>query len=114
MNAIQVIARAAIHEGKFEEFKVHAAECMRAVRERDRGTLQYDWFFNEAQTECVVHEAYRDSEALLAHIANQGAAMGAMLAVGDWTFEMLGSPSAELVAAAAGLNLKIYSPFQSM
>ena len=115
MSEIQMIARLAIHEGKLEEFKVHAAECMRAVRERDSSaTLQYDWFLNEAQTECVVRETYKDSEALLAHIANQGDAMGAMLAVGDWTFEMLGSPSPQLVAALAGVSLKIYSPFQSI
>jgi quinol monooxygenase YgiN len=48
MKAIQVTARAAIHEGKLEEFKVLAAQCMRTVRERDSGTLQYDWFFNQA------------------------------------------------------------------
>ena len=114
MKAIQVTARGTVHEGKLGELMVLAAECMRSVREKDKGTLQYDWFLNEAQTECVVRETYKDSEALLAHIANQGDAMGAMLGVGDWTFEMLGSPSAELVAALAGVSLKIYSPFQSI
>jgi hypothetical protein len=39
MNGIQVTARASIHEGKLEEFKVLAAECMRTVREQDSGTL---------------------------------------------------------------------------
>ncbi|HUX11285.1 MAG TPA: antibiotic biosynthesis monooxygenase [Terriglobia bacterium] len=114
MNAIQMTACAAIHENKLEEFKVLAAECMRAVRERDSGTLQYDWFLNEAQTECVVREAYRDSEAVLEHIANLGATLGAILTVCDWTFEVFGSPSPELVEATAGLSLKVYSPFQGM
>jgi quinol monooxygenase YgiN len=114
MKSIQLTARAAIHEGKHEEFKVLAAECMRTVRERDSGTLQYDWFLNEAQAECVVRETYRDSEAVLEHIANLGATLGAILAVCDWTFEVFGSPSPELVAAAAGLSPKVYSPFQSM
>jgi quinol monooxygenase YgiN len=114
MNKIQVTARAAIQEGKLEEFKALAAKCMRTVREKDSGTLQYDWFLNEAQTECVVREAYSDSEAVLQHIANLGAAMGAILAVCDWTFEVFGSPSSELVTAAAGLRPKVYLPFQSM
>ena len=114
MNEIQMIARLAIHEGKLEEFKVHAAECMRAVRERDSGTLQYDWFLNEAQAECVVLEAYRDSEAVLEHIANLGATMRAILTVCDWTFEVFGSPSAELVEAAAGLNPKVHAPFTDL
>src|SRR5258708_37832237 len=102
MNAIQVIARAAIRDGKLEEFKVLAAQCMRTVREQDSGTLQYDWFLNEAQTECVVREAYRSSESVLEHIDHLGATLGALLAVGDWTFEVFGSPSPELVQAAAG------------
>lgn len=114
MDKIQVTARAAIHGGKLAEFKALAAECMRTVREKDSGTLQYDWCLNKAQTECVVLEVYRDSEAVLEHIANLGPTMGALLTVGDWTFEVFGSPSPELVKAAAGLSPRIYSPFQSM
>jgi len=114
MNKIQVTARAAIHEGKLDEFKALAAECMRMVRERDSGTLQYEWFLNEDQTECVVQEAYRDSEAVLEHIANLGTTMGALLATSDCTFEVYGAPSPKLLEAAAGISIKVYSPFQSM
>lgn len=114
MNKIQVTARAAIHEGKLDEFKALAAECMRTVREKDSGTLQYDWFLNAAQTECVVQEVYKDSQAVLEHIANLGATMGAIFNVSDCTFEVFGSPSPELAEAAAGLSLNVYSPFQSM
>jgi quinol monooxygenase YgiN len=114
MKAIQLTARATLHEDKLEEFKMLAAQCMRTVRERDSGTLQYDWFFNQAKTECVVREAYRDSEAVLEHIANLGATLGAILSVCDWTFEVFGAPSPELVEAAAGLAPKIYSRFQGM
>jgi quinol monooxygenase YgiN len=114
MKAIQLTARATIPEGKLEEFKVLAAQCMRTVREQDSGTLQYDWFFNEAQTECVVRETYRDSEAVLEHIANLGATLGAILSVCDWTFEVFGTPSPQLVQAVAGLAPKVYLPFQSM
>jgi quinol monooxygenase YgiN len=114
MNGIQVTARASIHEGKLEEFKVLAAECMRTVREQDSGTLQYDWFLNEAQTECVIRETYRDSEAVLEHIANLGAALAAILRAGNWTFEVFGSPSPRLVEAVAGLSPRIYLPFQSI
>jgi hypothetical protein len=50
MKAIQLTARAAIHEGELEEFTALAAQCMRTVREKESGPLQYDWFFSEAQT----------------------------------------------------------------
>jgi len=114
MNPIQLTARAAIHEGKLEEFRVLAAQCMRTVREKDSGTLQYDWFFNESQTECVVREMYRDSDAVLEHIAHLGATLGAILGVCDWTFEVFGSPSPALTEAAAALGPKVYALFQSM
>ena len=114
MDAIQVTARLTIHQGKLEEFRQLAAQCMRSVRERDSGTLQYDWFFDDTHTECVVRETYKDSGAVLGHIANLGATLGAILGVCDMALEVYGSPSAELVEAAAGLAPKIYSPFQSI
>jgi quinol monooxygenase YgiN len=114
MGTIHLTARAAIHEGKLEEFKALAAECRRKVRDQDPGTLQYEWFLNGAQTECVVLEAYRNSASVLEHIANLGPTLAATLAVCDWTFEVFGSPSQELVKATASLNLKIYSPLQSI
>lgn len=39
MKTIQLTAPAAIHETKFEEFKTLASQCMRAVREKESGTL---------------------------------------------------------------------------
>lgn len=114
MNALQVTARLAIHEGKLEEFKELAAQCMQLVRDRDSGTLQYDWFFNDDHTECVVRETYKDSGAVLEHMANLGPTFGAFLSVCDSAFEVYGFPSDELVKATAGLAPRIYSPFQSI
>lgn len=114
MNEIHVTAHAAIHAGKLEELKMIAAQGLQIARGQDSGTLQYDWFLNEAQTECFVRETYRNSEAVLEHLANVGALLGPILAVADWTFEVCGTPSPELVQATAGLRLKIYYPFQSM
>jgi quinol monooxygenase YgiN len=114
MDAIQVTARLTIHEGKLKEFRELAAQCMRLVRERDSGTLQYDWFFNDTHKECVVRETYKDSGAVLEHIANLGPTLGAILGVCDMALEIYGSPSADLLKAAAGLSPKIYAPFQSI
>jgi quinol monooxygenase YgiN len=114
MDAIQVTARLTIHEGKLERFKELAAQCMQLVRERDSGTLQYDWFFNENHTECVLRETYKDSRAVLEHIANLGLTLAAFPSVCDSAYELYGSPSDELLKATAGLALRIYSPFQSI
>ncbi|MCA1790251.1 MAG: antibiotic biosynthesis monooxygenase [Thioalkalivibrio sp.] len=114
MSQLQVTARLAIHDGKLDEFKEVAAKCMQIVRSQDSGTLQYDWFLSADQTECVVREAYRDSAAVLEHVANLGELFGALLAVSDFDVEIFGSPSAELVEATAALAPRVFSPLQSM
>ena len=72
MSELQGIARFKFHEGKLEEFQRLAAQCMEIVRTKDTGTLQYDIYFNDDQSECIVHERYRDSEALIEHAAHLG------------------------------------------
>ena len=51
MTEVGAIARLKIHEGKLEEFRRLAALCVRSVRTKDSGTLQYDYFFNDDYTE---------------------------------------------------------------
>ena len=61
------IARFRIHEGKLDEFERLSAQAMEIVRTKDTGTLQYDTYFNDDETECIVIERFRDSEALIQH-----------------------------------------------
>jgi hypothetical protein len=69
------------------------------VRTKDTGTLQYDTYFNDDQSECVVVERYRDSEAAIEHAANLGELFPAILGtVSVVPGELLGEPSAELRA----------------
>ena len=70
MSELWGIARFKFHEGKLEEFKHLSAQAMEIVRTKDPGTLQYDTYFNDDQSECVVIERYRDSEAAIQHAAN--------------------------------------------
>jgi quinol monooxygenase YgiN len=114
MSEIHGIARLKIHDGKLEEFKHVAAKCMESVRTRDRGTLQYDWFFSADHSECVVHERYRDSDALLEHGANLGDTMHALLQTCSISGEIFGTPSPELMKALEGVDVRIYSPYQSI
>src|SRR5258708_16079243 len=79
MNEIQGIARLQIHDGKLEEFKRVASQCMQVVRTKDTGTLQYELYFNEDQTECIVLERYRDVQSMLQHHNNIGRLMDALL-----------------------------------
>src|SRR5512143_1583275 len=70
MNKIEVSARMTVRKGKLEGFKQQAAEIIRQTKEKDTGTLQYDWFLNSHQTECEIREVYESSEALAEHKHN--------------------------------------------
>ncbi len=70
MSELLGIARFKFHEGKLEEYKRLSAQAMEIVRTKDSGTLQYDTYFNDDQSECVIIERYRDSEAAMEHAAN--------------------------------------------
>jgi len=112
MEQLQVTARLRIHDGKLDAFEELAARCMDSVRTKDSGTLQYDWFFNDDRTECVVRETYRDSDAVLEHVANLGDTLGELLAVCDLDLEVFGTPTDELVEATKGLAPRVYSPYR--
>ena len=51
---LQLSARMKIREGKLDGFKRQAAVCISQVKEKDPGTLQYDWFLNNDKTECEI------------------------------------------------------------
>ena len=114
MSEIQGIARLKIHAGKLEEFKRVAAQCMQVVRTKDTGTLQYELYFNEDQTECVVLERYRDSQSLLEHHKNIGALMGALMKTCAGSGEVCGTLSPELRKAFDGSPVRVFSPYQSL
>jgi len=67
---LQAIVRFRFHDGNVEEFKGLSAQCMEIVRAKDIGTLQYDTYFNDDETECIVIERFRDSDALIQHGEN--------------------------------------------
>jgi hypothetical protein len=43
---------------------------MEIMRTKDTATLQYEIYFNDDQTEASSLERYRDSEALIEHLAH--------------------------------------------
>jgi quinol monooxygenase YgiN len=59
VSELQGIARYKFHEGKLEEFKRLSVQCMKIVRTKDTGTLQYEIYFNDDQSECIVLERTR-------------------------------------------------------
>jgi len=114
VSELQGIGRFKFHDGKLEEFKRLSAQAMEIVRAKDTGTLQYEIYFSDDQSECIVLERYRDSEALIEHAANLGELGEAILAMGLVSSELLGEPSAELRAKLADGTVRVLTPFLSM
>ena len=116
MSELVGIARFKIHEGKLEEFKRLSAEAMEIVRTKDTGTLQYDTYFNDDESECVIVERYRDSESAIGHAEHLGDISAAVLAIVSVVHgELLGEPSEELRANLAGIEVpQLFTPYQSM
>jgi len=103
------------HDGAVEEFNRLSAECMQIVRTTDTGTLQYDTYFNDDETECIVIERFRDSDALIDHGENLAHLMDAITATGSVSGELLGNPSAELRARfASGGPVQLFTPWMAM
>jgi len=89
---------------------------MEIVRATEPGTLQYDLYLNDDQSECLFIERYRDSEAAIEHAANLGHMFPAVLATVEVVHgELLGEPSAELRGKLAGSEVPaLFTPYRSM
>lgn len=114
MNELIGIGRLKFHEGKLDEFKRLCAEVMGIVRTKDTGTLGYDLYFNDDQSECMIVERYKDSSALMEHAGHVGHVMPAIFATGTVSSVMLGEPDAEVRAAIADGSVFLFTPFLSL
>ncbi len=112
---LQAIVRFRFHDGAVEEFKRLSVQCMEIVRAKDTGTLQYDTFFNDDETECIVLERFRDSDALIQHGENLAHLMDAIISTGSVSGELLGDLSPELRANfAEGGPVQLFAPWSRM
>ncbi len=83
------------------------------MRTKDTGTLQYEADINSDNTECLVFERYRDSQALLDHLKNLGDTMAAILQTCSGSGEVCGTPGQELIEQLKDSPVQFYKPFQA-
>ena len=115
---LQISANMKIRPGMIDGFKNQAAECISKVKQKDPGTLQYDWFLNDDNTECEIRETYENSDALLAHVENLREPLRILFErfATDHSVVIYGDPSAQLLenAKSRGVSFKIYSLLQGL
>ena len=112
MSELQGIARFEFHDGQLEEFKRLAAQGMEIVRNKDTGTVQFEISFNDDQSQAIVLERYRDSEALVqhaGHLRDLGRAIPGLV-----SSELLGEPSDDVRAKLVGSGVRVFTPFLSL
>ena len=114
MNELQGIVRFTFHAGMVEEFKRLSAECIEIVRSKDLGTLQYDTYFNDDESQAIVLERFRDSDALILHGQNMAPLMEAIMATGTVSGELLGAPNEQLRTQLAGSPVGVFALYQSL
>ena len=114
MDEIKGIARVKFHPGKVEEWKRLSEEAMEIVRTRDTGTLQYEIFFNEDETEAMVFERYRDADAAIEHFSNISHLMEPILGTASVTGEVLGTPNANMKELLAKGGPRLFTPWLAL
>jgi quinol monooxygenase YgiN len=114
MKEIKGIARVKFLPGKREEWKRLTERAMEIVRTKDKGTLQYEIFFNADESEAIVFERYRDADAALEHFANISHLMKPLMATATVTGELLGTPSDEMRKNLAGDQPKLFTPWLAL
>jgi quinol monooxygenase YgiN len=116
----EVAARFKIREGELDGFKLQAAEMMRSTRDLDTKTLRYDWFVDDAGTECEARESYVEADGLLEHNAHVRDARDRLFRDHAYGHDMTiyGEPSpalAELIERMAGhVEFHRFSLLQSL
>jgi quinol monooxygenase YgiN len=114
MNEIKGIARIKFHPGKVEEWKRLTQQAMEIVRTKDRGTPQYEIFFNADESEAMVFERYRDADAAVEHFSNISHLMEPLMATASVTGEVLGTPNAKMKELLEKGGPNLFTPWMAL
>jgi len=104
-NTISWNLRLSVREGRLDDARDLMHEMVAAARRED-GALGYEWFLNSDGTASHIQERYRDSEAVLAHLAGFGAdfAERFLQCFEPAGLDVYGAPSDEARAALDGFG----------
>ena len=111
-NLIRLKAEVIIKDGKLKEYKKLIRKMSKLVEANEPDTLGYYFYFNRDETQCVVHEIFANSDAVIAH--NNSPASQTMLpkilSVSRISkLEVYGNPTKKLQKVLASFRLLLIS-----
>ena len=75
LGEIRSVVRLSVPTDSTKNVKRLMGDLIESCQNNDSTCLGYEWFFNEKETELIVLECYKTSEAVLAHVGNIGEAL---------------------------------------
>ncbi len=108
MSKIHATARFKIDAGKLHEFQGLVKQTLLIVRQKEKETLQYDIFYDELLTECVIREMYEHPKAFMDHLSNTKECFSKMLSISTFSAEVLGFQSSAMREVLANYETKSY------
>jgi quinol monooxygenase YgiN len=113
-NLIHFRAEFIVKDGKLKEYKKLVRNMSKVVEANEPDTVSYRFYFDRAETKCIVHEIYANSEAVFAH--NNAFASQAILpkisSVSRLSkFEVYGNPSKKLQKVLTSFSPDTYNLF---
>jgi len=76
--------------------------------------LQYDTYFNADESQAIVLERFRDSDALTLHGENMAPLMDAIMATGNVSGELLGTPNEQIRSQLENSPVGLFAVYQSL
>jgi len=112
MSKVSFLLELAIKDGQLQAFKEIARGLIKTVQDGEPGTLTYQWRIGEDGKACLLHDVYKDSEALLTHLGNVGPSLPELFAIAPITrFDVLGPASNDVRAALADFSPNYFPDF---
>ena len=118
MSKIQARAKVKIPFGMLDEYKQYVSEFINRIKEKDNGTLQFDWFISSDKKEVEILEVYESSEAALKHNENLDELQVTIFKKfgAPYSLTIYGDPSPKLMekVKASELDVKIFHFLQGL
>ena len=101
-----------LKEGQLDNLKDIMAEMVSATKEKEAGTMAYEWTLSNDNKICHIHERYVNSDATVKHLVTfMGKYAARLMQTGDATsFVVYGNPSVQAKEILDGFAPVYMSP----